>query len=63
MYGYESSTILTTDRLRYKSQTRPLVKEGAAKRRAKEISGKRKKKVKSGHGPQRGARHQDGQAD
>jgi hypothetical protein len=29
MYGYESSTTLTTDRLHYKLQTRPLVREGA----------------------------------
>jgi hypothetical protein len=28
MYGYESSATLTTDRLQYKLQTRPLVKEG-----------------------------------
>jgi hypothetical protein len=59
MYGYESSTILTTDRLHYKLQTRPLVTGGAPRRRAKEFSGKRKEKVKSGHGPQRGARNQD----
>jgi hypothetical protein len=59
MYGFESSATLTTDRLHYKLQTRPLVREGAQKRRAKQFSGKRKKKVKSGHGPQRGARHQD----
>jgi hypothetical protein len=29
MYGYESSATLTTDRLHYKLQTRPLVREGA----------------------------------
>jgi hypothetical protein len=29
MYGYESSAILTTDRLQYKLQTRPLIREGA----------------------------------
>jgi hypothetical protein len=28
MYGYESSATLTTDRLYYKIQTRPLVREG-----------------------------------
>jgi hypothetical protein len=28
MYGYESSATLTTDRLHYKLQTRPLVREG-----------------------------------
>jgi hypothetical protein len=51
MYAYESSATLTTDRLHYKLQTRPLVREGAPKRRAKQFSGKRKKKTKSGHGP------------
>jgi hypothetical protein len=29
MYGYESSATLTTDRLHYKLQTRPLVTEGS----------------------------------
>jgi hypothetical protein len=42
MYGYESSTTLTTDRLHYKLQTRPLVREGA--RRGKQLSGKKRKK-------------------
>jgi hypothetical protein len=60
MYGYESSAILTTDRLHYKLQTRPLVRESAPRRRAKQLSGKRKEKEKSGHGLQNGARHQDG---
>jgi hypothetical protein len=46
VYGYESSAILTTDRLQYKLQTRPLVREGAPKRRAKQFSGKRKEKSK-----------------
>jgi hypothetical protein len=59
MYGYESSATLTTDRLQYKSQARPLVRDGAPRRRAKQLSGKIKGKVKSGHGPQRGARHED----
>jgi hypothetical protein len=54
MYGYESSATLTTDRLDYKLQTRPLVREGAPRRRAKQFSDKRKEKVKSGHGPQTG---------
>jgi hypothetical protein len=58
-YAYESSATLTTDRLHYKLLTRPLVKEGAPRLRAKQFSGKRKEKVKSGHGPQWGARHQD----
>jgi hypothetical protein len=47
MYGYESSATLTTDRLRYKLQTRPLVREGASRRRAKQFSSKRKEKEKS----------------
>jgi hypothetical protein len=59
MYGYESSATLTTDRLHYKLQTRPLLREGAPRRRTKQFSGKRQEKVKSGHGPQRGTRHQD----
>jgi hypothetical protein len=59
IYGYESSATLTTDRLHYKLQTRPLVREGATRRRAKQLSDKRNEKVKSGHGPQRGARHQN----
>jgi hypothetical protein len=60
MYGYKSPATLTTDRLHYKLQIRPLVREGAPRRRAMQLSGKRKEKQKSGHGPQRGARHQDG---
>jgi hypothetical protein len=59
MYGYEYSENLTTDRLHYKLRTRSLVREGAPRRRAKRFSGKRKEKVKSGHGPQRGTRHQN----
>jgi hypothetical protein len=35
MYGYEFSATLTTDRLHYKLQIRPLVREGAPRRRAK----------------------------
>jgi hypothetical protein len=58
MYGYESSVTLTNDNWHYKLQTRPLVREGAPRRRAKQFSGKRKKKVKSDHGHQSGARHQ-----
>jgi hypothetical protein len=42
MYGYESSATLATDRLHYKLQTRPLVREGAPRRRAKQFSGKMK---------------------
>jgi hypothetical protein len=59
MHGYESSVTLTTDRLHYKLQTRFLVKEGTPRRRANQLSGKRKDKEKSGHGPERGAQHQD----
>jgi hypothetical protein len=55
MYGYESSATLSTGRFHYKLQTRPLVREGAPK----QLSAKRKEKVRYGHGPQRGARHQD----
>jgi hypothetical protein len=46
MYGYESSATLTTDRLHYKLQTRPLVREGASRRRAKQFSGKSKERCK-----------------
>jgi hypothetical protein len=59
MYGYESSATLTTERLHYKLQTRPIAREGAQKRKAKQLSDKRKEKVKSGLGPQMGARNQD----
>jgi hypothetical protein len=54
MYGYESSATLTTDIFHYKLQNSPLVREGAPRRRATQFSGKRKEKVKSGHGPQTG---------
>jgi hypothetical protein len=54
MYDYESTETLTTDRLHYKLQTRPLAKEGAS-RRPKQLSGKIKEK-ESGLGPQRDAR-------
>jgi hypothetical protein len=54
IYSYESSATLTTDRLHYKLKTRSLVREGAPRRRTKQFSCKRKEKVKSGHGPQRG---------
>jgi hypothetical protein len=63
MYGYESSATLTTDRLHCKLQTRPLVREGAPRRSAKQFSGRRKEKVKFGHGPQKGVQHQDIQTD
>jgi hypothetical protein len=60
MYGYESSATLITDRLHYKLQTHPLVREDAPRGRANQLSGKRKEKEKSAYGPQRGARHQFG---
>jgi hypothetical protein len=44
MYGYESSATLTTDRLHYKLQTHPLVREGTPRWRAKQSSSKRKEK-------------------
>jgi hypothetical protein len=50
MYGYESSATLTTDRLHYKLQTRPFVREGAPRRRAKQLSSNKKEIEKSGHG-------------
>jgi hypothetical protein len=62
MYGYESSAYLTTDRLHYKLQTCPLVREGTPERRANQFSGKIKEKVKSSHGPPKGCptpRHTD----
>jgi hypothetical protein len=37
IYGYESSAILTTGRLHYKLQTRPLVREGAPRRKRNAI--------------------------
>jgi hypothetical protein len=61
----ESSVTLTTDRLHYKLDTSPVVRAGAPIPIANQFSGKKKKKekVKSGHGPRRGARHQDILAD
>jgi hypothetical protein len=56
-YGYESSAILTTDRLHSKLRTRPRFREGAPTRRAKKLSGTSQDKTKSDHGPQSGARH------
>jgi hypothetical protein len=52
MYDYKPSGTLTTDRLHHKLQTRPLVREDAPRRIAKQFSGKSKESVKSGHGPQ-----------
>jgi hypothetical protein len=47
MYGYESSVTLTTDRLHYKLQTRPLVREGAQDEEQCNFPAKQKEKVKS----------------
>jgi hypothetical protein len=52
MHGYESSATLTIDKLYCKLQTRTLVREGASRRRRKQVSGKRKETEKSGHGPE-----------
>jgi hypothetical protein len=46
MYSYDSSATLTTDRLHYKLQTRPLIREGAPRRTTKQLSGKRKENRK-----------------
>jgi hypothetical protein len=50
IYDYESFATLTTDRLHYKLQTRPLVREGASKRRAMKcpIKGRKKKNLVMG---------------
>jgi hypothetical protein len=50
MYDYDSSATLTTVRLHYKLQTHPLVREDTPRRRAKQLSSKRKEKEKIGHG-------------
>jgi hypothetical protein len=50
MYGYESSAILTADRLHYKLQTRPLVREspcGACKNTSTVIPASRKRRRKA----------------
>jgi hypothetical protein len=44
MYDYESSAILTTDRLHYNLQTRPLVREG--KNTSTVIPASRKRRLK-----------------
>jgi hypothetical protein len=53
MYGYESSVTLTTERLHYKLQTRPLIREGAPRFRAKQLSRKSKEKKNLVMGPKR----------
>jgi hypothetical protein len=44
IYGYESSATLTTDRLHYKLQTSPLVREGAQDEEQSSFPAKGKKK-------------------
>jgi hypothetical protein len=51
MYGYESSATLTTDRLHCILETRPLVREGAPRRRAKNFPAEEKKKKHVAMGP------------
>jgi hypothetical protein len=51
MYGYESFSTVTNGRLCYKLQTRLHVRESAPRRRAKQLSGKRKKKKDLVMGP------------
>jgi hypothetical protein len=53
MYGYESSATLTTDRLHYKLQIRPLVREGAASKKAKQFSDKKMEKKNLSWAPKR----------
>jgi hypothetical protein len=48
--AYESFATLTTHKLHYELQTLALVREGAPRRRAKQLSGKRMEKEKSGYG-------------
>jgi hypothetical protein len=48
----ESSATLTTDRLQYKLRTRLLVREDVPRRRVKQLTGKKKEKENSGHGPE-----------
>jgi hypothetical protein len=55
MNSYESSAPLNTDSLYYKLQTLPLVREGTPKMKSKTIVQQKRGKVKSSHGPQRGA--------
>jgi hypothetical protein len=47
MYGYESFVTLTSGRLHYKLQIRPLVRESAPRRQAWQLSGKRKERFKN----------------
>jgi hypothetical protein len=50
MYNYESSVTPITDRLHYKLQTRPLIREGPQDEEQSNFSAKQKEKVKSCHG-------------
>jgi hypothetical protein len=51
MYGYEYSATLTTDRLHYKLQTRPLVKEGPQDEEQSKCPAKERKKKNLVMGP------------
>jgi hypothetical protein len=51
MYGYESSATLTTDRLHYKLQTRPLVREGVQDEEQSNCTAKGRKKQNVVMGP------------
>jgi hypothetical protein len=60
MYGYRFSvTYLTSQRLHCKLQTRPLVKRAPYRKWKQAIVTKKRIRIKSGHGPQRGVRYQD----
>jgi hypothetical protein len=60
MFGYESSATLTTDRLKYKFQDRPLVRDGAQVEEQSNCPAKGRKKKNLVMGPKGGVRHQDG---
>jgi hypothetical protein len=61
IYGYRSFPTLTSEWCALQIQTRPLVREGALHQEASTCQ--TKEHVKSGHGSQRAARHQDILAD
>jgi hypothetical protein len=51
MYGYESSATLTTDRLHYKLQARPLVSESSQDEEQSNFPAKERKKKNLFMGP------------
>jgi hypothetical protein len=51
MHGYESSATLTTDRLHYKLQNRPLVREGPPNEEQSNCPAKERKKIYLVMGP------------